>query len=138
MLFLADYTGLEGREVGGIYRRQNSGHPLFSVRDRPRRKSCCQHQALNSRKAAYITSVRKYKYLRHIRGCSSPGRAIRSQRIGSQFESDHLHQQMDRHFLPIHLLYASEMEIRTVRQAVQRRPSVQCALSSALFRLTIV
>lgn len=27
-----------------------------------------------------------------IRGCSSPGRAIRSQRIGSQFESDHLHQ----------------------------------------------
>lgn len=27
------------------------------------------------------------------RGCSSPGRAIRSQRIGSQFESDHLHQQ---------------------------------------------
>ena len=86
MLFLADYTGLEGREVGGIYRRQNSGHPLFSVRDRPRRKSCCQHQAL------------KIKYLRHIRGCSSPGRAIRSQRIGSQFESDHLHQQTDRYF----------------------------------------
>ena len=27
-----------------------------------------------------------------IWGCSSPGRAIRSQRIGSQFESDHLHQ----------------------------------------------
>ena len=26
-----------------------------------------------------------------IWGCSSPGRAIRSQRIGSQFESDHLH-----------------------------------------------
>lgn len=28
---------------------------------------------------------------KRIWGCSSPGRAIRSQRIGSQFESDHLH-----------------------------------------------
>ena len=39
-------TGLEGRQgeilspqVGGLYLRQNSGHPLFSVRVRSRRKS---------------------------------------------------------------------------------------------------
>ena len=39
-------TGLEGRQgenispqVGGIYRRQNNGYPLFSVRVRSRRKS---------------------------------------------------------------------------------------------------
>ena len=39
-------TGLEGRQgenispqVGGIYRRQNNGYPLFSMRVRSRRKS---------------------------------------------------------------------------------------------------
>ena len=36
--------GFEGREVGGIYRRQNSGYPLFSVRVRPRRESLKVHQ----------------------------------------------------------------------------------------------
>ena len=34
----------------------------------------------------------RYNNIAFERGCSSPGRAIRSQRIGSQFESDHLHQ----------------------------------------------
>ena len=42
--FCARYEGVEGREVGGIYRRQNSGYPLFSVRVRSRRESLKVHQ----------------------------------------------------------------------------------------------
>ncbi len=48
----APYTGLEGRQasllaqVGGFYRRQNSGYPLFSVRVRSRRESRWGHQIL--------------------------------------------------------------------------------------------
>ena len=50
-----------------------------------------EKQAKTIEKSARI----RYNNIAFERGCSSPGRAIRSQRIGSQFESDHLHQQKE-------------------------------------------